>query len=176
MPKLQRVPANNGPICPHCQRELSFLSSWTYRGLWGYNEVRTYECSEHGPIFVSPEIAVGHDPAKQPDNGPDDDDRNSHVSAPRKPTSPLNADAIAVPEPDSTELTRRSGLGARARDSVASPARRRATPPSGIRTPRTGSPAIRRRRSPCSAATAADCRSHTIAARSSGRALLRPGR
>jgi len=95
------MPASNEPICPHCQRELSFLSSWTYRGLWGYNEVRTYECPEHGPIFIRPEMAAGHGPAKLRDNGPDDVDRNSAVTSPRKPTPTLNADAIAVPEPDS---------------------------------------------------------------------------
>ena len=101
MPKPQRVPANNEPTCPHCHRDLSFVGSWTYRGLWGFNEVRTYECPEHGPIFVSPEIAAGHGPVKQPDNWPDYGDRNSRVSAPRKPTPTLNADSIAVPEPDS---------------------------------------------------------------------------
>ena len=100
MPKPQQAPADNEPTCPHCQRQLSFLSSWTYRGLWGYNEVRTYECSEHGPIFLSRDTTVGRGPAKQADKGPDDDGRNSAVVAPRKPTPTLSADAIAVPEPD----------------------------------------------------------------------------
>ncbi len=101
MPKRWRVPTNDGPICPHCQRDLSFLGSWTFRGLWGYNEVLTYECPEHGPIFVSPQIAGGHVPDKRPGKGPDNGDRDSLVSAPRKPTPTLNADAIAIPEPDS---------------------------------------------------------------------------
>jgi len=95
------VPAHNGPTCPHCHRDLSFVGAWTYRGLWGFNEVRTYECPEHGPIFISPEAAVRKGPAKQRDNTPDDGDRNSRVTAPRKPKPTLNADAIAVPEPDS---------------------------------------------------------------------------
>ena len=48
MPKTWRVPNNDVPICPDCQRDLSFVGSWTFRGLWGYNEVRTYECPAHG--------------------------------------------------------------------------------------------------------------------------------
>jgi hypothetical protein len=101
MQRTSRVPAYSAPLCPDCQRELSLVCSWTFRGLWGYNEVRTYECPEHGPIFVGPQVAVGHDPHKEPEKGPDNGDRDSLVSAPRKPTPTLNADAIAVPEPDS---------------------------------------------------------------------------
>jgi len=101
MPRPQRVPANNELTCPHCDKYLSFAGSWTYRGLWGYNEVQTYECPDHGPIFIRPDIAVEHGPAKHADNGPDDGDRHSQVSAPRKPAPTLNVDAIAVPEPDS---------------------------------------------------------------------------
>jgi len=93
--------SGDGPKCPHCQRDLGFVSSWTFRGLWGYNEVLTYECPEHGPIFLRPEMAVGLGPTKHPDNSPDDGDRNSRVTAPRKPRPTLNADAVAVPEPDS---------------------------------------------------------------------------
>ena len=85
------------PICPDCQRELSFVGSWSFRDLWGYTEVRTYECPAHGPIFVSPEISVAHGPAKGAVNG----DRDSLIPVPRKPAPTLNADAIAVPEPDS---------------------------------------------------------------------------
>ena len=101
MPKTWRVPGNDVPICPDCQRDLSFLGSWIFRGLWGYNEVRTYECPAHGPIFISPQIAVAHGPDKGPDKGPDYGDRDSLISAPRKPAPTLNADAIAIPEPDS---------------------------------------------------------------------------
>jgi hypothetical protein len=105
MPKTWRAPDNDVPKCPDCQKDLSFVSSWTFRGLWGYTEVRTYECPTHGPIFVSQQISVGHGPdkgpGKGPDSGPDNGDRDSLVSAPRKPTPTLNADAIAIPEPDS---------------------------------------------------------------------------
>ena len=93
---------NDVPItCPDCQRELSFLCSWTFRGLWGYNEARTYECPTHGPIFVNPQISGGHHPEKGLQKGPDNGDRDSMIFAPRKPTPTLNADAIAIPEPDS---------------------------------------------------------------------------
>jgi hypothetical protein len=101
MPKTWRVPTNDVPICPDCQRNLSFLGSWTFRGLWGYNEVRTYECPAHGPIFVTPQISAGHGSDKEADKGADNGDRDSLVSAPRKPTPTLSADAIAIPEPDS---------------------------------------------------------------------------
>jgi hypothetical protein len=95
----RRVPTNDAPTCPHCQRDLSFLGSWTFRGLWGYNQVRTYECPEHGPVFVSPQIAVEPGPDRRSDKS-DNGDRDALVSAPRKPTPPLNAGAIAIPEPD----------------------------------------------------------------------------
>ena len=101
MPKAWRVPTTNVPICRTCQRDLSFVSSWTFRGLWGYTEVRTYECPEHGPIFLSPPIAIGHGPEKRPHTGPPNGDRDSLISVPRKQTPTPNADAIAIPEPDS---------------------------------------------------------------------------
>ena len=101
MPKTWRVPSNDVPMCQDCQTDLSFLGSWAFRGLWGYTEVRTYECPTHGPIFVSPQISVGHGPDKGLDKGPDNGDRDSLILAPRKPTPTLNADAIAIPEPDS---------------------------------------------------------------------------
>jgi len=88
-------------LCPDCQQELSFVCSWTVRGLWGFNEVRTYECPTHGPIFVNPRASVVDGPDKAPEKMPDDGDRDSLILAPRKPTPPLNADAIAIPEPDS---------------------------------------------------------------------------
>ena len=104
MPKTWRVPNNDVPICPDCQSDLTFVGSWTFRGLWGYNEVRTYECPTHGPIFVSPQISFAHAPDKSQDNGPDRGDNGDHdslIPAPRKPAPTLNADAIAIPEPDS---------------------------------------------------------------------------
>jgi hypothetical protein len=100
MPKTWRVPTTNVPICPTCQGDLSFVSSWTFRGLWGYNEVRTYECPEHGPMFLSPQEAVRQSPVKRPYRCPPHGDRDSLISVPRKPTPTLNADAIAIPEPD----------------------------------------------------------------------------
>ena len=101
MPETWRVPDNDVPICPDCQSDLSFVGSWTFRGLWGYNEVRTYECPAHGPIFIKPQIPIGHGPDKGPDKSLDNGDRDSLIPAPRKPTPTLNADAIAIPEPDS---------------------------------------------------------------------------
>ena len=77
------------------------MGSWSFRGLWGYDEVRTYECPAHGPIFVKPQASVGHAPDEKADRSPDNGDRDSLISAPRKPTPRLNADAIAIPEPDS---------------------------------------------------------------------------
>jgi hypothetical protein len=50
--------------------------------------------------FLKEQLVIGNRP-KQPDKGPDSGDRDSLVSAPRKPIPPLNADAIAIPEPDS---------------------------------------------------------------------------
>jgi hypothetical protein len=101
MPETSRVPAGHFSICPHCQRQLSFVAAWTVRGLWGYDEVRTFECPEHGPIFVNPHTAVDPGPDRQPEKGRNHGDRDSLVSAPRKPTPTLDADAIAIPEPDS---------------------------------------------------------------------------
>ena len=101
MPKTWRVPDTDLPICPHCQGDLTFLGAWTYRGLWGYNEVRTYECPTHGPTFITPQMSIGRDPDKGPGKPPDNGDRDSLISAPRKPKPTLNADAIAIPEPDS---------------------------------------------------------------------------
>ena len=100
MPKTWRVP-DDVPICPDCQGDLSFVGSWTFRGLWGYNEVRTYECPTHGPIFIGPQLSIGHGADNAPQKAPDNGDRDSLISARRKPTPTLNADAIAIPELDS---------------------------------------------------------------------------
>jgi len=97
MPETWR---DNASRCPHCEGDLSFLCSWTFRGLWGYTEVRTYECPEHGPIFVGPPAAVEHGPETRQDSRPDTSDRDPLVAAPRKPTPTLNGDAIAIPEPE----------------------------------------------------------------------------
>jgi hypothetical protein len=100
MPDPWRGPDNVVPICPDCQGDLSFVGSWSFRGLWGYNEVSTYECAAHGPVFITPRISIAAGPDRGPDSAPDDGDRDALIPARRKPTPALNADAIAVPEPD----------------------------------------------------------------------------
>ncbi len=87
-------------MCPHCRAILSFVGSSTFRGLWGYTEVHTYECSEHGPIFFGPHAAVGHVSSEQSAPDKDNGDRDTLIPAPRKPTPTLDAGAIAMPEPD----------------------------------------------------------------------------
>jgi hypothetical protein len=101
MPKTWRVPDGDRPICPDCQSDLSFVGSWAARGLWGYDEVRAYECPTHGPIFFNSQKSIGPGPVNVPDQSPDNSDRDSLVSAPRKPTPTLSSGAIAIPEPDS---------------------------------------------------------------------------
>ena len=101
MPKHGGFPENDVPICPDCQKDLSFVGSWTFRGLWGYDEVRTYECSTHGPIFIKPPVSIEQSPDKGPDKPPDNGDRDSLISSRLKPAPTLNAGAIAIPEPDS---------------------------------------------------------------------------
>ena len=96
-----RMPINRETRCPHCQRDLDFVASWDFCGLWGYYEMRTYECPEHGPIFISPQIAGASIPDPRPAADSEHGDRDSLVSAPRKPRPTLNADAAAMPEPDS---------------------------------------------------------------------------
>ena len=88
------------PICPDCQSDLTFVASWTYRGLWGYNEVSTYECLSHGPIFIRSETAVEVTSRGSLDIPPEQGDRDSLTPARRKPTPTSNADAVAMPEPD----------------------------------------------------------------------------
>lgn len=68
--------------------------------MWGYDEIRTYECSTHGPIFISSEGAATREPSNNLDKPGHDGDQDSGVPARRKPTPVLNADAVAVPEPD----------------------------------------------------------------------------
>ena len=91
------------PKCPECQGELSFVCSWTFRGLWGYDEVLTFECPAHGPIFINPRTPLeqrSENRAETASDNGDLGDRDSLVSAPRKPMPALGADAIAIPEPD----------------------------------------------------------------------------
>ena len=100
MANAWRVPDHVVPICPDCQADLTFVCSWPSRGAWGYDEVRTYECPAHGPIFITPELSVEPGPAIVQVTAPDEGDRDSLIPARRKPTPMLNADAIAVPEPE----------------------------------------------------------------------------
>ena len=93
--------SNDLPMCPQCRSALSFVGAWSVRDLWGYTEVRTYECSAHGPVFVRPQTSVADGPDKEPSKEPDDGDRDSLIPAWRKPTPTLNADSVAVPEPES---------------------------------------------------------------------------
>jgi len=94
------VPDNIVPICPDCAGDMTFVSSWQTRGTWGYDEVRTYECPTHGPIFVTAEIPVGPEAAASPSEVSDEGDRDALLPVGRKPTPVINAGAIAVPEPD----------------------------------------------------------------------------
>ena len=98
---MGKVPTDLLPTCSHCQHALTFVASWTFRGVWGYEEVRTYECPEHGPVFIRPVTAPVRPSEKRADNPPDNGDRDSLISVGRKPTPTLNADAIGVHEPDS---------------------------------------------------------------------------
>jgi len=116
MSSTPRVPSDDVVRCPHCQGDLSFVGSWACRGLWGYKDVRTYECRDHGPIFVSPETAIARGQNIASASGPDDGDRDSLVSAPRKPTPTINADAIAIPEPESSQTDLSSAATARGSD------------------------------------------------------------
>jgi len=69
--------------------------------MWGYSEVRTYECPRHGPVFVSPQTSTEHARSNQAGKSDDSGDRDLLISARRKPTPMLNAGAIALPEPES---------------------------------------------------------------------------
>lgn len=77
------------------------MCSWTVRGLWGFEEVRTYECSTHGPVFVKAQAPAAESAGKAaPGSDAGNSDRDSLVTAPRTPAPTLDAGAIAVPEPD----------------------------------------------------------------------------
>jgi hypothetical protein len=96
----KRHAGSNTPLCPNCGTDLTFVASWTFRAQWGYNEVHTYECVAHGPLFVS-----AQDPTRRggsPTPGPrlDGGDRESLIPARRGPKPTLKSGAIAVAEPD----------------------------------------------------------------------------
>ena len=90
------------PICPDCQADLAFVCSWPSHGPWGYQEIRTYECAAHGPVFIGPETAVPIAPSERTRHASDEDgDRwTPLVSVPRKPAPSLDTAVSAVPEPD----------------------------------------------------------------------------
>jgi hypothetical protein len=87
------------PAKCECGKDLTFIASWTFRGLWGFTDVRTYECAEHGPVFFGPQTVVGR-AAEPSGTHPPNGDRDSLVVAPRNPRPPLRSDAVAAPEPD----------------------------------------------------------------------------
>ena len=93
--------STNVPNCPDCQSELTFVASWTRRGLWAYDEVQTYECPAHGPLFVIPERSIGVGASPRLGQSRDEGDRDSLIPARLKPTPTLDSDALALPEPDS---------------------------------------------------------------------------
>ena len=88
------------PTCPECGGDLGFVASWTFRGLWGYNEANTYECPSHGPVFMTSACAVGVTSGRVADIPRDEGDRDSLTPVGRKPAPGLNRTAVAVPEPD----------------------------------------------------------------------------
>ena len=88
-------------LCPDCGSDLTFVASWTVRGLWGYDEVHTYECATHGPLFVSAEGPIERGATESPGHSPDGNDRDSLIPARRGPKPILGSGAIAVPEPES---------------------------------------------------------------------------
>ena len=98
---MAKEPVASVRICAECQNELTFVASWTFRGLWGYEEVQTYECATHGPVFVTPQTATAAEATQRARQSPDNGDRDPLIPARRSPTPTLDADAIALPEPDS---------------------------------------------------------------------------
>ena len=92
---------DHAPICPDCGGDVTFVASWTFRGLWGYSEVQTYECPAHGPLFVNAAGSIEPRPTHRCGPGPDDGDRDSPILAPRRRPPTSKSDAVAVPEPDS---------------------------------------------------------------------------
>ena len=102
MRKPGSPPEREQTTCPDCRRSLIFVASWTVRGLWGFDDVRTYECPEHGPIFVnvSTRASPRHVSDKRRSSAPEGGDRDSLIPVPRMPKPTLNAGAIAMPEPE----------------------------------------------------------------------------
>jgi hypothetical protein len=97
----QRPDAFGNELCPDCGTDLTFVASWTFRGLWGYNEVHTYECATHGPLFRDAEDPIKGGASQTPGHSHDGGDRESLIPARRGPKPIVNSGAIAVAEPDS---------------------------------------------------------------------------
>ena len=92
---------NHTALCPDCGNEVTLVASWTFRGLWGYNEVHTFECATHGPFFVKAEDPDKRGASETLGQSPDGGDRESLIPARRGPKPTLKFGAIVVPEPDS---------------------------------------------------------------------------
>jgi len=101
MSGTSRLPDAVAPLCPECRGSLTLVGSWVVAGLWGYNEVHTYECPAHGPVFIKPELTVNHRQQGSAGNGPDHGDRDLLIPAAAKPVPTLNIGAIGIPEPES---------------------------------------------------------------------------
>ena len=101
MAKRSAASRNDTPLCPACGNDLTFVASWTFRGLWGYEEVHTYECATHGPLFFSVGDPIKRGVGETLGQSPDLGDRELLIPARRGPKPILKSGAIAVPEPDS---------------------------------------------------------------------------
>jgi hypothetical protein len=100
MAKRPAASRDDTPLCPDCGSDLTFVASWTVRDLWGYREVLTWECSTHGPLFISAEDSITRGVSHTLGQSPDDGGRESLIPARRGPKPILKSGAIAVPEPD----------------------------------------------------------------------------
>jgi hypothetical protein len=101
MAKRPDASRDDTSLCPDCGGDLTFVASWTFRGLWGYNEVHTYECATHGPLFVRAEGPITRGISETAGHRPDGGDRDSLIPVRRGPKPVLESGAIAVAEPDS---------------------------------------------------------------------------
>ena len=101
MAKRPDASRNDSSLCPDCGSGLTFVASWTFRSVWGYNEVHTYECATHGPLFVSAEGPIECGVGKTPGHSPEGNDRDSLIPARRGQKPILGSGAMAVDEPDS---------------------------------------------------------------------------
>jgi hypothetical protein len=100
MAKLRAAPRNDTPLCPECGSDLTFVASWTFRGLWGYDEVHTWECSTHGPLFMSADDSIRREVGRTRGQSGHDGDRESLIPARSRPRPTLKSGAIALAEPD----------------------------------------------------------------------------